>query len=138
MNSLSELILYVFFAIILLIIAWAIISIPVYISAKFFAGRKATFGAAMAAVLLGIIVSSIVYYVFYFLLNFLVGRNISPLPDIAAFFSLLAVYKSEFRTGWLGAFGIAILSALIWILISFIASFYISSIIPFAPPGKLF
>jgi uncharacterized BrkB/YihY/UPF0761 family membrane protein len=135
-----ELILFILVAIIFLLVVWAIISIPVYISAKFVSGKRATFGSAMAAVLFGIIVSSIIYYVVYFFVYAATGERLSLLPNIAAFLGLVAVYKSEFRTGWTGAFIIAILSAIIWTILSLAASYYLghSYSLPFNPRLRFF
>ncbi len=138
-QGLLSLFISVLLAVVFLFVVWMIVSVPVYISAKVVSGRKATFGSAMYAVLLGIILSSIVYYAVYFILYFVEGRYIAFLPDIAAFLALLAVYRSQFGTGWLGAFSIAVLSAIIWIVLSAVVSIYVgTSPLPFMPKARSF
>ncbi len=102
-------------SLIVLIILWIIISIPVYIAGKVVAGPNATIGRAMGATLLGPIVFTIVLVLGRIVLGSVAGLTILAL--IVAFFAWLWVYKELFRTGWLGALGIAILSVITTIII---------------------
>ena len=101
-------------ALIVLIILWFITSIPVYIAGKMVAGRNATVGRAMGATLVGPIVFTIVLVLARILLGSFGGVILAL---ILAFFAWLWVYKEMFRTGWLGALGIAILSVITTVII---------------------
>jgi hypothetical protein len=104
-----------------LVILWIIVSLPVYAAARAFtAGRqnKATLGEAMAATLGGAIVYAIVLIGVTFFLGALIGHAAVVIALILAVVAWLAVYKSVFEVGWLGALGIAILAALILLVVN--------------------
>jgi hypothetical protein len=102
--------------IIALLILWIIVSIPVYFAAKLLVGPRAHFGSAMLATLVGPIVFAIVYGLGYYLTSsFFVGLGILAL--LLAFLAWIWVYKAVFHTGWLHAFGIAILAIVIAIIL---------------------
>jgi hypothetical protein len=106
-----------------LVILWVIVSIPVFIAARAVtAGRpnKAGFGAAMGATLGGAIVYIIVLAVSVFFLKAVVGNAAFALALILAIIAWLAVYKSAFQVGWLGAIGIAILAAIVLFIMNVI------------------
>lgn len=97
-----------------LIIIWGGLSIPVYIAAKVVTGGRASFLAAMGATLLGPIVYLLTMLFASFLLGAVVGLASGPLALIIAFIAWLAVFKSAFSTGWLGALAIAIFAAIVF------------------------
>ncbi|NIM46035.1 MAG: hypothetical protein GTO54_10495 [Nitrososphaeria archaeon] len=101
-----------------LIILWAIVSIPVYLSAKIVTGGRASFGGAMGATLLGPLVYFIVLFGVSFFLGSVIGGSSFVWALILAFLAWVAVFKSVFETGWLGALGIAILAVVIFIILS--------------------
>lgn len=101
-----------------LIILWAIVSIPVYLSAKIVTGGRASFGGAMGATLLGPLVYVIVLFGVSFFLGSVIGGSSFVWALILAFLAWVAVFKSVFETGWLGALGIAILAVVIFIVLS--------------------
>lgn len=102
-------------AIIVLLILWVIISIPVYIAGKMVAGHNATLGRAMGATIVGPIIFAIVLILGEFIFG--AGTLVTLIALILAFLAWLWVYKEMFRTGWLGALGIAILSVIVTIII---------------------
>jgi len=106
-----------------LIVLWVIVSIPVFIAARAVtSGRpnKVGFGSAMVATLGGAIVYVIVLYGASVLLTALVGGAGVIIALILAIVAWLAVYKSSFEVGWLGALAIAILAAIVLIIINVI------------------
>ncbi len=108
-------------AIITFLIAWIVDSIPVWIAAKFFSSED-SFPKAMIATLGGIIAFAIVFAVFTIGLSVFIGP-LAPLVGIVlAFVALLLVFKAVFNVGWLGALGIAIMSVVIFVIISIILS----------------
>ncbi len=113
-----------------LIIIWIIISLPVYLAAKIVKGPKATLGRAMVATLLGPIIFVLVIGFSSVLLAEL-GVASFFLPVAIAFLAFLGVYKSLFKTGWLGAFGIAIVATVILAVAFLILSSSLLSSIPF-------
>jgi len=105
---------------VVLIVLWILVSIPVYIAAKAVTGGKASFGQAMLATLLGPIVFALVRYIAILFLGFLSIGSASLLALVLAFIAWLWVYKSSFHTGWLQAFGIALLAIVVFIVLSLI------------------
>lgn len=95
-----------------LIVIWIIVSLPVYLAAKIVRGSKATLGRAMLATLFGPIVFILVILFASALLSEL-GVASFFFPVAIAFIAFLGVYKSLLKTGWLGAFGIAIIATVI-------------------------
>ncbi|MEM3437962.1 MAG: hypothetical protein QXP55_05495 [Nitrososphaerales archaeon] len=112
--------LYILMLLAILFLMWIIVSIPVYIAAKIIKGGKVTFSQAMLATLLGPIVFIFVRIVATFFLGFLGVSQAALLALIIAFIFWLWVYKASFNTGWLQAFGIALLAILFLIILSFI------------------
>jgi hypothetical protein len=103
-----------------LIILWIIVSIPVYIAGKIVTAGRASLGNAMLATLLGPIVYAIVLFGVDFFLGALIGSSVFIWAFILAFIAWLAVYKSVFETGWLGALGIAILAVIVFFILSLV------------------
>jgi hypothetical protein len=118
------------FIIIGLIILWIIVSIPVYIAGKVVTAGKSTFGEAMLATLFGPIVYAIVLVGVSFFLGAIIGSGAYILALIVALIAWIGVYKSTFRTGWLGAIAIGILAAIIFMIISLIIAALFSTSIP--------
>lgn len=111
---------YILLVLAIFILMWIIVSIPVYIAAKIIKGGKASLGQAMLATLLGPIVFGFVRIVAMFFLEFLGVSQAALLALILAFIFWLWVYKASFNTGWLQAFGIALLAVAFLIVISLI------------------
>ena len=110
-------------AIIVLLIAWAILSIPLWLAAKVLTAGKATLGAAMIGMLLGGIVFVIVYAITYLVTDtFTSSSNAVILATIISFIAFLGLYKILFDVGWLKALAIAILAVVFTIIMMFIIS----------------
>ena len=91
-----------------------------YFAGKALTGGRADFGDAMGATLGG----AVAYYIIFFGVSFFLG---SVIGDSANFFALLlavlvwlAVYRAAFRTSWIRAVGIVVLSWLILIVLDLI------------------
>jgi hypothetical protein len=114
-----------------LIILWIIVSIPAYLAGKVVTGGRSTFGEAMLATLFGPIVYAITLFVVDFLLGAIIGTGIAYVfALILAFVAWVWVFKASFRTSWLGGLGIAILSVIVFWILSIILGFLFRSIIP--------
>jgi hypothetical protein len=103
-----------------LLIIWIIASIPAYIAGKIVTHGKASFGSAMVATLGGVIMFVIVAVAVDYFLGTLLGASSLMWGLLLGFVAFLAVYKSAFDTGWLGALAIAILSVIVAAVLSLI------------------
>jgi hypothetical protein len=103
-----------------LIITWIIVSIPVYIAGKIVTAGKSTLGDAMISTLFGPIVYAITLFLVDFLLGALIGSGAIIVALILALIAWIWVFKSSFKTGWLGAIAIALLAVLVFAAISLI------------------
>jgi len=101
------------------LIAWIIISIPVWLASKLFSSES-SFPRAMAASLLSIIVFAIIVAIFAFIALVVNNPFVLPIGFIVGFIGILGVYKAIFDVGWLGALGIAILAFIISVVIDLI------------------
>ena len=119
--------------IVALIVVWIIVSIPAYIAGKVVAKENATFGKAMAASLLGPIAYVIVLTITDYVLGGLLGGTGLTLAIIIAFIAWIGIYKVTFKTGWLGAFAIAILAIIVFIIMLFILGAVLGIVIPYVP-----
>lgn len=122
--------LSVIYAIVGLIVAWIILSIPVYLAARVISGKKATFGKAMLASLIAPVVELIFLFIFILVLTPFVGPVSIPVAIVISLILLIWVYASIFDTSWLGGLGIAIISVVISVIILAIFSAFFA-ILPF-------
>lgn len=99
-----------------LVIVWIIISIPVFIAAKIIVGRKASFGEALVATIAGPLVFGIILTIGYAITQRLFA-GLGFLALLLGFIAWIAVYKGIFHTGWVRAFGIAVLSVIIALIV---------------------
>jgi hypothetical protein len=120
-------------AVLVLLFVWIIVSIPAYIAGKVVAKENATFGKAMLATLLGPIVYVIILVAADFVLGGLLGTTGYILGIILAFIAWIGVYKVVFKTGWLGAFAVAILALIAFIVMLLIIGFFLGTFLPFVP-----
>lgn len=120
-------------AILALVFVWIIVSIPAYIAGKVVAKENATFGKAMLATVLGPIVYVIILVATDFVLGGLLGTTGYVLGIILAFIAWIGVYKAMFKTGWLGAFAIAILALIVFVAMLLIIGFFLGTFLPFVP-----
>lgn len=109
---------------------WIIVSIPVYISAKILTAGRARLIHAMGATALGPIVYAGVVFVSAGLLGSVLGTQAAIPAVVLAFIAWLWIYKSIFKTGWVRAFGIAVLAVISFIVLAFILSLAMSMIAP--------
>lgn len=100
---------------------WVIASFPAYIAGKMVTGGKATFGGAMGATLGGVVVYALTIVLVGFFLGAVIGPTAIVWGVILGFVAFLGVYKSAFHTGWLGAFGIAVISVLVALILNLVA-----------------
>jgi len=108
-------------AIIVLLISWAILSIPLWLAAKVLTAGKATLGAAMIGMFLGGIVFLVVYAVTYLVTDtFTISSNAVIVASIISFLAFLGLYKILFDVGWLKALAIAILAIIFTVIMYFI------------------
>jgi hypothetical protein len=108
-------------AIIVLLISWAILSIPLWLAAKVLTAGKATLGAAMIGMFLGGIVFLVVYAVTYLVTDtFTSSSNAVIVASIISFLAFLGLYKILFDVGWLKALAIAILAIIFTVIMYFI------------------
>ena len=120
-------------AVLVLLFVWIIVSIPAYIAGKVVAKENATFGKAMLATLLGPIVYVIILVATDFALGGLLGTTGYVLGIILAFIAWIGLYKVVFKTGWLGAFAVAILALIVFVVMLLIIGFFLGTFLPFVP-----
>lgn len=96
-----------------IVIAWIIISIPIYLAGKIISGKHTTFGKAMLAA----IIAPLITLFFFFLVTIGLAVFLGPFSllvgGIIAILVLSYVYGSIFDTSLLGGFGIALLGTVI-------------------------
>jgi hypothetical protein len=122
---------------------WAIVSIPLWISAKMLRAKQASFTRSMLVTAIGPIVYAIVFLISTKLLsslftienrNSLFSANATGI--VIAFLAWIYIFKRGFETGWLKATGIAILAIIVFVIIGIITAFAINYFAPhfYAPP----
>ncbi len=116
----------------ILIGAWIILSIPVYISARLITMKRIVFTRAMLATLVAPLLYAIIA-VSSLLLMDSIGVIAMVLALIAAPMAWLWAYKHLFDTGWLRALGITILSVVLLVISVWLVSSLISIILPALP-----
>jgi hypothetical protein len=106
-----------------LVIVWVIASFPVYVAGKLVTAGRATFLEAMLATVVGPVVFGIVFAGATLFLLPLFGGSAAVWATFLAFLAWLAVYRSLFKTGWLGALGIAVLAVVVSLILYAILGF---------------
>ncbi len=101
-----------------LVIIWIIISIPVYLAAKFVTAGESTLGNAMSATLFGPIIYAATIFLVNIFLGSLFGSGVYIWALVLAFVAWVGVFKASFHTGWLSALAIAVLAILVFAAIS--------------------
>ena len=114
---------FIVIAIISLVIIWAIVSVPAWISAKILTSGRARFGRAMLVTAAGPIVYALVLVISTSFLSLAI-RNRSPIIVsiglVLAFLAWIYVFKRGFETGWLRGAGIALLAIIVFVIIGII------------------
>ena len=113
-----------------LIILWIIVSIPAYLAGKVVTSGRSTFGEAMVATLFGPIVYAVTLFVADYFLGAIIGGIAYVFALILAFIAWVWVFKASFRTGWLAGLGIAIITVIVFWILSIILGSLFGSIIP--------
>lgn len=112
--------------------AWVILSIPVYISARILTRGSVRFTTSMLATLTAPLI-----YIVVVIGSLLIMEHVGVLSIILALFvaplAWLWVYKYIFKTGWLRALGITVLSAILFVVFAWVISFIISIASPNTP-----
>ena len=94
---------------VLFIIYLLIIGFVLWLAGEIVVGRRVTFGEALAIAGLG---------------TFLVGGILFVLPSLIGlllgFFLFLGLVRHYFRTGWMGAFGVSIMSVVVGVVLTFV------------------
>jgi len=127
----------VIIAIISFVITWAIVSIPVWISAKILTARRASFGRAMLVTASGPIVYALVLIVSTSFLSLTIGNRtqlISSVGLVLAFLAWVYVFKRGFETGWIRGIGIALLAMIVFIIVGAAIALLTHPFVPAAPP----
>lgn len=96
-----------------IIIAWIIISIPLYLAGKMISGKHTTFGKAMIAAIVAPLITMFFFFVVTIGLTVFLGPFALLVGAIIAVLVLSYIYGSIFDTSLLGGFGIAILGTII-------------------------
>jgi hypothetical protein len=120
-----------------LVIIWAIVSIPVWISAKIFFSRRASFGRAMLVTAVGPIVYAVVLIISATIISLTIGNRLSliiSLGVVLAFLAWIYVFKRGFETGWIRATAIAIVAILVFVMIGVAIGSFTHLIVPNVPP----
>jgi hypothetical protein len=128
---------FIVIAIISLVIIWAIVSVPVWISAKILTSGRARFGRAMLVTAAGPIVYALVLAISTSFLSLAVGNQspiIVSIGLVLAFLAWIYVFKRGFETGWLRGAGIALLAIIVFVIIGIIIGSVTHLFVPNAPP----
>ncbi|MDG6939334.1 MAG: hypothetical protein JRN39_02920 [Nitrososphaerota archaeon] len=100
-------------AMVFVLAAWMMASLPVYLAAKAVTGGK----ASMVQSLVGTLMGPVVFFAVYSLVT-LTSFPAAPLVAVAAsFVALLWLYKGLFGSSWSGALMIALLAAIIFLVV---------------------
>ena len=102
-----------------LLIIWAIISVPVWISAKILTSGRAKFGRAMLVTAAGPIVYTVVLLISTSILAAVESRLALTLTValVLAFLAWIYVFKRGFETGWIRGGAIAILAIILFFIV---------------------
>jgi hypothetical protein len=123
--------------IISLVIIWAIVSVPVWISAKILTSSRARFGRAMLVMAAGPIVYALVLIISTGFLSLAIGNRSSLIVSIGlvlAFLAWIYVFKRGFETGWIRGAGIALLAIIVFVIIGVVIALFTHLFVPRAPP----
>lgn len=132
----SSLPIVVFSLIIGFFVMWVAVSIPVWIAAKILTLGRAKFTRAMLVTAVGPAVYAVVFLVSLLVLTAAFGDRVflGVLSFVIAFIAWIGVFKKGFDTGWLRAFGIAVLATIVFAVIGIVVTLVIQSFVPEAPP----
>ena len=112
------------------VVAWMMVSIPVYISARIVTAGRIGYFRSMAATLLGPIAYATVFAITSMVLNVAFDMQAFIIAFIIAILAWLGTFKVIFKTSWLATIGIAILALIIFIISMFVLGFIMLAIVP--------
>ena len=131
-------IITVIITIVSLVIMWAIISVPVWLSAKILTSGRARFGRAMLVTVIGPIVYALVLIISTSFVSPALGNRLSIimlLGTVLAFLAWIYVFKKGFETGWIrAAAAIAVLAIIVFVIIGAVIALFTHLFVPNAPP----
>ena len=130
-------IITVIITIVSLVIMWAIISVPVWLSAKILTSGRARFGRAMLVTVIGPIVYALVLIISTSFVSPALGNRLSIimlLGTVLAFLAWTYVFKKGFETGWIRAAAIAVLAIIVFVIIGAVIALFTHLFVPNAPP----
>jgi hypothetical protein len=141
----ESLLLFIVITIASFFILWAIVSIPIWISAKILGVKQAKFARAMLVTAAGPIAYGIVFFISTRLLSSVlsVGNNYYSMSSInmigiaIAFIAWTYVFKKGFKTGWIRALAIGIAAIVVFVIIGIIIAFIITQFVPHSPPPTI-
>jgi len=128
---------FIIIAIISLVIIWAIVSIPVWISAKILTSGRARFARAMLVTAAGPIVYALVLIISTRLLSLAIENRSSLIMSVGlvlAFLAWIYVFKTGFETGWIRGAGIALLAIIVFVIIGVVIASFTHLFVPITPP----
>jgi hypothetical protein len=100
------------------LIIWAILSVPVWISAKILTSGRAKFARAMLVTAAGPIVYIIALIISTSILLAAIGsRSSIILGLVLAFLAWIYVFKRGFETGWIRGAAIALLAIIVFVIL---------------------
>lgn len=120
-----------------LVIIWAIVSIPVWISSKIFLSRRASFGRAMLVTAAGPMVYAFVLFISTTIISLAIGNRLSLITSLGvvlAFLAWIYVFKRGFETGWIRATAIAFVAILVFVIIGLAIRAFTHLVVPSIPP----
>jgi hypothetical protein len=130
----TDLIVLFVIAIVSILIIWAVVSIPVWISAKILTLGRAKFGLAMLVTAVGPIVYFVVLFISTAVLSSLpLGENIFSLNWLAvvlAFIAWIYVIKKGFDIGWIRALAISILAIIVLVIVGIVIAYIVQLFLP--------
>ena len=130
-------IITVIITIVSLVIMWAIISVPVWLSAKILTSGRARFGRAKLVTVIGPIVYALVLIISTSFVSPALGNRLSIIMLLGTVLALLAwiyVFKKGFETGWIRAAAIAVLAIIVFVIIGAVIALFTHLFVPNAPP----
>jgi hypothetical protein len=113
-----------------LVILWLLVSIPVYLAAKFVTSGEASLSDTMFATLFGSLAYLGALFIMGYALSPLLGAGTYVFALIVAFVAWLGVFKASFKTGWLNAIAIALLAILVFAAIAFLFGALLGVLVP--------
>ncbi len=113
-----------------LVMIWTVLSLPLYAASKLVTKGKSTFVRAMIATLLGPLVSIILFSIINIFLIETFGDSAFIYSVIITFLIGLGTYRIIFKTSWIGAFTIFLISFIISVILIIIIGLAFSMMFP--------